>query len=220
MWEVTGDRDILDLCGGSGGWSLPYRQAGYPVYIVDPAADRKVLEDKGYFVFGGTVQEYWQDIKQDAKAHGGAAIHYHGVLAAPPCTEFSGSGARWWAKKAQENPDLLELAINNVLTCLCITRAVEPTWWALENPVGRIQRVVPEIGKRGLVFQPWEYGDWMKKRTCLYGDFDLPKKLDNPKKPGPDEANDIWLMSPSADRASKRAVTPPKFAKAFMRANP
>ena len=27
---------ILDLCGGTGSWSRPYRDAGYDVRIVDP----------------------------------------------------------------------------------------------------------------------------------------------------------------------------------------
>ena len=30
---------ILDLCGGSGAWSQPYRDAGYDVEIVDPVVD-------------------------------------------------------------------------------------------------------------------------------------------------------------------------------------
>lgn len=25
---------ILDLCGGSGAWSRPYKQAGYQVYVL------------------------------------------------------------------------------------------------------------------------------------------------------------------------------------------
>jgi hypothetical protein len=29
-------RIILDLCGGSGAWSKPYREAGYDVRIIDP----------------------------------------------------------------------------------------------------------------------------------------------------------------------------------------
>ena len=27
---------ILDLCGGSGSWSQPYKDAGYDVIVVDP----------------------------------------------------------------------------------------------------------------------------------------------------------------------------------------
>ena len=29
---------ILDLCGGTGAWSAPYRDAGYEVIVVDPGA--------------------------------------------------------------------------------------------------------------------------------------------------------------------------------------
>lgn len=54
---------ILDLCGGSGSWSKPYVEAGYDVRLVT-LPEHNVL----------TYQPP-EDV--------------HGVLAAPPCTEFS-----------------------------------------------------------------------------------------------------------------------------------
>jgi len=51
---------VLDLCGGTGAWSRPYREAGYCVEVVDLPSDVRLLE--------------WT----------GARVH--GILAAPPCT--------------------------------------------------------------------------------------------------------------------------------------
>lgn len=54
---------ILDLCGGTGAWSKPYKDAGYDVKLITlPEHD---------------VTDY---IPND---------NVHGVLAAPPCTMFS-----------------------------------------------------------------------------------------------------------------------------------
>ena len=60
---------ILDLCGGSGSWSLPYRRAGYDVRLVTLPS---------------------QDVRTYEPPPG-----VYGVLSAPPCTMFASSGARW-----------------------------------------------------------------------------------------------------------------------------
>jgi hypothetical protein len=54
---------ILDLCGGTGAWSQPYREAGYCVDVIDLPRDVRLL----------------QRVK----------VGVHGILAAPPCTVFS-----------------------------------------------------------------------------------------------------------------------------------
>lgn len=104
------DRIILDLCGGTGTWSRPYKEAGYDVHnITSPDYDVRLFRPPRKPV--------------------------QGVLCAPPCTHLSGSGARWWEIKG-ENP-LLE-ALSIVDACLRIVTVTEPEWWCLENPVGRL----------------------------------------------------------------------------------
>jgi len=62
-------RIILDLCGGTGSWSKPYRDAGYDVRLVSmPDIDVRMMHYPG---------------------------RVHGILASPPCTVFASSGARW-----------------------------------------------------------------------------------------------------------------------------
>lgn len=106
------DKVVLDLCGGTGAWSKPYREAGYDVRnITLPEQDVRLLHHPGE--------------------------HVQGVLCAPPCTHLSGSGACWWKKKGESA--LLE-ALSVVDACLRIITITNPEWWCLENPVGRLSR--------------------------------------------------------------------------------
>ena len=145
--------------------------------------------------------------------HWTGQVDVQGVLMAPPCTEFAGSGARWWADKP---PELLDEAIDTVRACLRITDEAHPKWWALENPVGRLARMVPELGKWLYTFQPWEYGDPEVKRTCIWGEHKKPVKT---PVAGPYTAR-VHRMAPSPDRQRLRSITPPGFAQAFFETNP
>ena len=133
----------------------------------------------------------------------------HGILAAPPCTHLAGSGARWWKEKGEGA--LLE-ALSIVDACLRIMIVAKPRFWALENPVGRLSRY---LGPPKTTFQPYEFGDPWTKRTCLWGDFNEPKR--NPVDPV--EGGKIWRMPPSPNRPEERSITPPGFARAFFEAN-
>ena len=146
---------ILDLCGGTGSWSAPYRDAGYDVRVVDPLAG------------GGDVRLL--------RLH---SEPIHGILCAPPCTHLSGSGARWWEAKGEAA--LLE-AMSVVDACLRVVWAHNPAWWVMENPVGRLVRF---IGKPRMTFHPCDYGDPYTKKTCLWGVFTEPKKSPVPATEG------------------------------------
>ena len=179
-------RIILDLCGGTGSWSEPYREAGYDVRIIDSTADSGDVR----------VHEYLDQI--------------HGILAAPPCTHLSSSGARWWQDKG--DTALLE-AMAVVDACMRIILTRQPSWWALENPVGRLRRY---LGPPAMTFQPCDYGDPYTKRTLLWGSFTFPVAC-------PVEATEgsrLWKLGPSEHRARLRSITPPGFARAFFEANP
>lgn len=136
---------ILDLCGGTGAWSLPYAEAGYDVRVVD-------MEDDG------DVRKF--DYRDEP---------VHGILAAPPCTHLAGSGARWWGEKG--NAALLD-ALSIVDACMRIIMVHRPKWWALENPVGRLTRY---LGPPRMYFDPWWFGDEWTKKTALWGEFNVPR---------------------------------------------
>lgn len=134
----------------------------------------------------------------------------HGILAAPPCTDLAGSGARWWAGKG---PEALTNALAVADACLRAVTLYRPKWWALENPVGRLRKY---YGPPRLTFNPNDYGDPWTKKTLLWGEFNLPERT--PVEPT--EGSKLHRLPPSPDRAMLRSITPPGFAEAFCKANP
>ena len=105
-------RTILDLCGGTGSWSKPYRDAGYHVIVVDPAGNTGDVR----------LQRY-------------ADTPIHGILCAPPCTVFSYARNRYEPTDAE----LLQ-ALSVADACLRHVVLYKPKWWALENPRNKLRR--------------------------------------------------------------------------------
>lgn len=150
----------------------------------------------------------------------------YGILAAPPCTEFSiakGSKPRDFAT-----------AVPVMAACLRIIWQCRATgtlkFWALENPVGFMRQF---LGVPAFQFEHWEFGDPQIKRTDLWGYFQTPRKTVAVKPEGltkkygsringrgwskpicPPEYAHLGL-----NRAAIRAITPPGFAQAFFKAN-
>lgn len=191
------DRLILDLCGGTGEWSRPYVEAGYTVLIVDPKVN-------------GMTVEWLLSTLQTADE----LMSVHGVLAAPPCTAFSGSGAQHWPAKDASGETARYILVAR--TCVEIVKLLKPKWWALENPVGRMRKLVPEVGPVRLTFDPNDYGDPYTKRTQLFGDFTIPTK----RWVAPVLGSLIHRMPPSTERQTLRSAAPAGFARAFFEANP
>lgn len=187
------DRTILSLCDYTGVWSQPYEDAGYFVIRVD--------------------LKHGQDVRLF-----GHSAHVHGILMAPPCTAFAGSGARWWRQKG-ESAILDGLSI--VDACLRFVAVCSPVWWALENPVGRLRRW---LGSPRMMFDPCDYGDPYTKKTCLWGNFTIPQRT--PVDPvmyerGGKRGSWMWAnLGGKSERTKElRSATPAGFAKAFFEAN-
>lgn len=195
------DKIILDLCGGTGAWSKLYKEAGYDVRNI-------------------TLPDYDVRIYKPPK-------EVYGILAAPPCTNFS--FARTHAKTPRDLRGGLEL----VIACLKIIwecqyqiksdnqKKPPLKFWALENPKGLLEWF---LGKPVYMFQPYEFGDDYSKKTCLWGNFELPKRLILINQPMKNHSvQDIFNpMNQNWDFkkiSTLRSITPPKFAKAFFEAN-
>ncbi len=176
---------ILSLCDYTGTWSKPYRDAGYDVRQVD--------------IRNG----------DDVRLFKALPYPVRGVLCAPPCTHFAGSGARWWKEKGES---ALHEGLALVDACLRIVTVHHPQWWVLENPVGRLRDY---LGDPRLIFDPSDYGDTYTKKTCLWGDFKCPQF----RPVEAVEGSKMWLLPPSSERAALRSVTPEKFSQAFFEVN-
>jgi len=190
--DFTHSRIIYDLCGGTGSWSRPYRDAGYTVHVIDTKSNKDVR---------------WLR-RPDHRVHG--------VLAAPPCTHFSSSGAQYWSEKDEDERTLEDLSILDA--CIRFIFAANPMFWALENPVGRM---VDFLGPPAYKFNPCDFGDAYTKKTYLWGKFNRPKK--RPVEPETVCSQGSWLMrlGGRSDKTKElRSTTPPAFAAAFFAANP
>jgi len=192
---------ILDLCGGTGAWSKPY------------------FENKEeYEVINVTLPYYDVRLYIPPK-------NVYGILAAPPCTMFAISGARWRLEEKRNGTYEAKIkeALSIVDACLRITYVNNPKFWCLENPVGIL---VNWLGKPKMYFNPCDYGDPYTKKTCLWGNFNVPKK--NPIEPKivrfqNGKRMSEWYIKTSSlskeERTKIRSITPPGFAKAFYEAN-
>ncbi|MEP3913608.1 MAG: DNA cytosine methyltransferase, partial [Sneathiella sp.] len=140
----------------------------------------------------------------------------HGILAALPCTDFAGSGARWWEGK--DRAGATQKSVELAYQTLAIIEFLRPSWWVLENPVGRLEKLVPELTPFGpFYFNPCDFGDPYTKKTGLWGEFNKDMKR-NPVEPI--EGSKMHLLPPGPDRQFLRSVTPAGFAAAFHEANP
>lgn len=182
------DKIILDLCGGTGAWSTPYK-------------------DNGYTVINITLPDHDVRLYQPPE-------NVYGILATPPCTHLAVSGARWWKEKGEKA--LLEgLAV--VDACLRIILISKPTFWALENPVGRLRHY---LGDPQFIFDPCDFAGYLEnpetdlytKKTCLWGNFNIPAK--KPMKPL--LGSKMHQLPPSKERSQLRSLTPAGFAYAFF----
>lgn len=207
---------ILDLCGGTGSWSKPYKDNGYNVKVITyPDGDVRYYEP-------------WQDFSENV----------YGILAAPPCTHFSIARNEKTAKVKRD----LRMAMETVQGCLRIIWGCsyqrKLKFWVMENPNGYLKLF---MGKPILTFHPYEYGDPYTKKTCLWGNFNEPKKnhvkprdFEHPTTKG---ARDfVSCVEHFADLKNipegykqktgysnctiLRSMTPDKFAQAFFEANP
>src|SRR3989344_4158738 len=110
---------ILDLCGGTGAWSKPYKNAGYDVWVIT-LPDFDVLQ--------------WQNYAEIAIPLDSGEVY--GILAAPPCTEFS-------VAKGNRSRDL-RAGMRVVRACLQIIWEARLNgnlkFWALENPRGFLRQ--------------------------------------------------------------------------------
>jgi len=193
------EKIILDLCGGTGSWSKPYKKSGYDVRLVTwPKDDVRLYEPPE---------------------------NVYGILAAPPCTMFS--LARTRAKKPRdfrEGMETVTACLRIIWTC---RQKNKLAFWALENPMGYLRQFLgkppftfdpwefgdPYTKKTDL----WGYYNFPKKK---YSEIDDVMTEEQKAKCS---TNSRRLPSISeitgSKQADKRAVTPKGFAEAFFKAN-
>lgn len=96
----------------------------------------------------------------------------YGIIANPPCTEFSRA-------RSGGKPRLGDSGMFLVKECQRIIEEArsfgELKFWVIENPATGALRNY--IGKPNYVYQPWWYGSPWTKKTALWGEFNIPKRI-------------------------------------------
>lgn len=213
---------ILDLCGGTGAWSEPYKNAGYDTHVITlpewNVVDFSAAVNIGELTFHNSTSLKLLNMR-----------NIYGVLAAPPCTEFS-------LAKSNKERDLYN-AMRIVESCMQIIWAIRSCkdsnlkFWALENPRGLLRQF---LGAPAFTFEHWQFGEDSIKPTDIWGYFNPPKPT---VKNRPDLLTKTFLnksvnsktwSAPACppqyehlnlSRAELRAITPKGFAEAFYHAN-
>lgn len=163
----------------------------------------------------------------------------YGIIANPPCTEFSTAGDFREVKNIEKGMELVEHCIRIIQIC---QESPVFKFYSLENPFnGRLKEI---IGKPNFVYQPWEFGSPWTKKTALWGVFNKPAKIYNkwedvPKieelyiRPGRSKPGLVYFHKSAAELipemhwakehintyATLRSMCSNGFAKAFFEAN-
>lgn len=207
-------KTLISLFDYTGNWSRPYEKAGWEVI----RHDIKTGED----IFSDSLPAAIEDNIEFGP-------YADGLIAALPCTKFAGSGARWWKERDNDPaPYHKDIVADNILDFYVTMAHVvlyikdllvkEGGFWSIENPVGRLHRLVPEIGKPKMYFDPCDFGDPYTKRTALYGEFNT-NLYQTPVLPLEGSKMHQKYGGKSERTKALRSVTPKGFAKAFFEAN-
>ena len=213
--NVNGNKIVLSLFDLSGEWSKPWEEAGYTVFRFDiqdqdTYFDSETEEEKVVGDINNFSVQFFNDLFGDFDGN-----DVYAVLAACPCTDFASSGARHFATKDANGQTVASVEL--VHQTLRTIEYFKPQVWAIENPVGRIEKLTGLTPWR-LSFNPNQFGDPYTKRTLLWGRFNA----DLPIAPvEATEGSKMHRLYGGKSQATKnaRSVTPEGFAYAFFQAN-
>lgn len=198
------DKVVLSFFDRTGAWSRPWEEAGYQVFRFDIQTDPET-GDVNNFGAG-----FFADLFGDFDG-----LDIYAILAACPCTDFAGSGARHFAAKDADGRT--EASVELVRQTKRAIEYFRPVVWAIENPVGRIESLA-DLPPWRLSFDPCHLGDPYTKKTLIWGRFNA----DLPVAPvAPAEGSKMHRLYGGSSLATKnaRSVTPEGFAYAFFMAN-
>lgn len=208
-------KSILHLCADIGSDSQPYADAGYNVIRVGK--------------YPG-IETYHPP------------ENIYGVIANPPCTHFSYAKTTGKPRDLKEGMRLVKECLRVIWECQYIldgpySKKTRLSFWVLENPGGLLRFF---LGKPAFEYSPWEFGDNYKKKTCLWGHFNVPAKTHKSSsecmtEEEEERAKTNSRILPKFDRLKtreihgeyygkltrqdRRSICSPGFAKAFFEAN-
>jgi N12 class adenine-specific DNA methylase len=201
---ANNDKVVLSFFDLTGKWSQPWEEAGYQVYRFDIQDDPEM----------GDVHNFSTEFFNDWFGNFDGQDIY-AILAACPCTDFAVSGARHFAAKDADGRTVASVKL--VHQTLAAIEYFKPSIWAIENPVGRIEKL-GSLPPWRLSFDPYHLGEPYTKKTLIWGRFNA----DLPVAPvEPTEGSKMHSQYGGKSIATKnaRSATPEGFSYGFFMAN-
>lgn len=201
---ANADKVVLSLFDKSGAWSRPWEEAGYQVHRFD-------IQDNPET---GDVNKFNVDFFSDWFGNFDG-LDIYAVLAACPCTDFAVSGARHFSAKDSDGRTVASVEL--VHQTLRVIEYFRPAIWAVENPVGRIEKL-GGLPPWRLSFDPFHLGETYTKKTLIWGRFNAHLPI-APVEPIDGSKMHRRYGGNSLATKNARSITPEGFAYAFFMAN-
>jgi hypothetical protein len=163
---------LLSIFDYTGIWSEPYRKAGWEVHQWDIKLDE--LMNVNIFDSVETVLDLFPE-------------DVDGLLASVPCTDFAVSGAQYWTQKDKSGQTAQSIELVRQVERLAdlftptdpdyIKEGGFPFFWSMENPVGRIGRLFPELDKP-YYFNPCDFAGYLSLTDSEHNELDRIRRKD------------------------------------------
>ena len=155
---------VLDLFSGTGGWSDPWRETGHDV--------RRIELDPGLAERTGAIVADINDTRDVLDRLDGFKPDV--VLASPPCNAFTVMriGRMWNHNGTPKHPDA-EQGLRNVVSTLRLILLLEPKWWVIENPRGKLRSLEVMAGLPRHTVWYCRFGEDRAKPTDLWAKLPL-----------------------------------------------
>lgn len=197
---------ILDLCGGTGSWSKPYKDAGYDVRLVTLPV---------------------QDVRTYTPPD-----NVYGILAAPPCDEFSIAKDHKLKRDLEKGMEIVNACLDIIKICDPVFYAIENPVGYLQQQIGKPAYIFqPWWFGNAWTKRTALWGNFNEPKRQYRNWHEVPKNEKLYIRPGRTKPSIAFLhksaikympeleeYKPETD-ATFRAITPPGFAKAFYEAN-
>ena len=209
---------LISLFDYTGNASRPYKEKGWEVKQIDVQHGEDILE----WDF-----KSWLKCNYDLDNENSIDLRVV-IIAMIPCTDYANSGAKHFKRKDADGTTAksqkLVAKTKEIIDYFESKRVLIS--WQIENPMSRIHKLNPWMGKPKLKFNPCDYAGHdpipansrYNKMTWLWGDFNIPvKKYLEPLS----KENPGWkqLGGKSLKTKNLRSITPLGFAYAFYESN-
>mgnify|MGYP003110686350 FL=1 len=229
---------VLSLYDYTGVAATPWAEAGHTVYCYDIQHDDTKVE---HFQGGGAIHYHNADLHSyETMCAIFNAFEDEDVIFAmgfPVCTDLAVSGAAWFKKKGEIDPEFQTKACMYAMWCA----EIFDDWgvpYYIENPVSRLSTLWRKPDHK---FHPYEYGGYIhqdeashplypeyiapydaySKKTCLWtgGGFKMPTKAEVSCESFGFSRQHSMLGGKSMKTKNIRSATPRGFAIAVFEAN-